>query len=74
MPRKIRQLKAELRTAGFREVRRRGKGSHTYWENDEHPGVTVTLSGQDGDDARSYQEREVAIAIRLVGERGSRES
>ena len=58
MPRKIRQLKADLRRAGFVQVPSRGKGSHTVWE---HPLVPddLTLSGHDGDDAKPYQERDV---------------
>ena len=59
MPRKIRELLRELERAGF--VNRGGKGSH---RNYEHPsGPRVTISGQEGDDAKSYQEREVRQAI-----------
>lgn len=56
MPRKIRELKAMLRKAGFRW--RPGKGSHEIWE---HPlaDKADTLSGSDGRDARRYQEAEV---------------
>ncbi|HEV7129880.1 MAG TPA: type II toxin-antitoxin system HicA family toxin, partial [Ktedonobacterales bacterium] len=61
MPRKLRQLRGELAHAGFREAPKRGKGSHTWWE---HPiGVTVNLAGQDGDDAKSYMEKQVRAAI-----------
>jgi predicted RNA binding protein YcfA (HicA-like mRNA interferase family) len=61
MPRKIRQLLADLRRAGFREVTG-GKGSHRKWR---HPitNVTAVVSGADGDDAKPYQEREVRSAI-----------
>lgn len=65
MPRKIRQLKADLRRAGF-VLTDRGKGSHEVWE---YPAVTiasVTLSGRDGADARPYQERDVRLAIESV--------
>ena len=59
MPRKVRQLIADLEEAGF--VNRGGKGSH---RNFTHPrGVRVTLSGGDGDDARHYQERDVRRAL-----------
>jgi predicted RNA binding protein YcfA (HicA-like mRNA interferase family) len=63
VPKKIRELKARLRKAGFRW--RPGKGSHTIWE---HPLAekSVTLSGQDGQDARRYQEVEVAQQIAIV--------
>lgn len=51
---------ALLAKAGF--VNRGGKGSH---RNFIHPsGARVTLSGKPGDDARRYQEREVADSIR----------
>ncbi len=59
MPRKIRQLKGDLRTAGFTLMADRGKGRHTMWEHPEAPGL---LSGQDGDDAKSDQERDVKAA------------
>ena len=59
MPRKIRELIREPERAGF--ANRGGKGSH---RNYEHPtGPRVTVSGQDGDDANPYQEREARQAI-----------
>jgi predicted RNA binding protein YcfA (HicA-like mRNA interferase family) len=59
MPRKIRQLIGELKKAGF--IDRGGKGSH---RNFMHPsGARVTLSGKEGDDAKRYQELEVATQI-----------
>ncbi|MEQ1829334.1 MAG: type II toxin-antitoxin system HicA family toxin [Pirellula sp.] len=60
MPRKIRELISDLENAGF--VNRGGKGSH---RNFTHPKVenTVTISGQLGDDAKSYQERIVRYAV-----------
>lgn len=60
MPRKIRELIADLEAAGF--ANRGGKGSH---RNFVHPHVTkpVTISGQLGDDAKQYQERAVKRAI-----------
>ena len=56
MPREIRELKADLRRAGF--VPRPGKGSHTVWE---HPLVpdSLAVSGSDGNDALPYQEKDV---------------
>jgi predicted RNA binding protein YcfA (HicA-like mRNA interferase family) len=60
MPRKIRQLIAELEKEGF--YNRGGKGSH---RNFIHPkGPRVLLSGNPGDDAKHYQEREVRQGIR----------
>ncbi|HRY51976.1 MAG TPA: type II toxin-antitoxin system HicA family toxin [Candidatus Paceibacterota bacterium] len=59
MPRKLRQLIADLDQAGF--VNRGCHGSH---RNFTHPkGVRVTLSGQAGDDAKHYQERDVRRAL-----------
>jgi hypothetical protein len=66
MPRKIRQLKADLRRAGFYERTDLGKGSHTRWFHPAAPAVTVTLSGADDDDAREYQESAVRRAIRTA--------
>jgi predicted RNA binding protein YcfA (HicA-like mRNA interferase family) len=60
MPRKIGELKADLRRAGF--TWRPGKGSHSVWEHDLIPDE-VTLSGNDGDDAKSYQEKQVRGVI-----------
>ncbi len=57
MPRKIRELKADLRQAGFEELRRRGKGNHSYWEHPAVPAARVNLAGTDGGDAQHYQER-----------------
>lgn len=61
MPRKIRDLIADLHAAGF--VNRGGKGSH---RNFVHPKVVrkVTISGNLGNDAKRYQEQEVAAAIK----------
>jgi predicted RNA binding protein YcfA (HicA-like mRNA interferase family) len=61
MPRKLRELIADLEKAGF--VNRGGNGSH---RNFAHPrGLRVTLSGQAGADARHYQEKEVRRKISL---------
>ena len=66
MPKKIRDLKAMLLKAGFRW--RPGKGSHTKWE---HPLASkpVALSGNDGRNARRYQEQEVRERIEEVRRR-----
>jgi predicted RNA binding protein YcfA (HicA-like mRNA interferase family) len=63
VPKKIRELKAMLRKAGFRW--RPGKGSHSIWE---HPLAekSVTLAGQDGQDAKRYMEAQVAEQIAIV--------
>ena len=60
MPRKIRELIADLENAGFES--RGGKGSH---RNFTHPKVAdlVSISGKLGDDAKKYQERIVKYAV-----------
>jgi len=64
MPRKVRELIADLEKAGF--VNRGGKGSH---RNFIHPsGLRLTLSGKPGDDAKRYQERDVRRAIKTAQE------
>lgn len=44
-----------------------GKGSHTKWYHPRLNGI-VTLSGQDGKDAKPYQEKDVINAIKKVKE------
>jgi predicted RNA binding protein YcfA (HicA-like mRNA interferase family) len=62
MPKKVRELKAMLRKAGFSY--RPGKGSHSVWSHLKLPGKSVTVSGNDGDDAPGYLEKQVKRAIR----------
>jgi hypothetical protein len=63
MPRKIRQLRADLGRAGYVKDSKRGKGSHTWWEHPKIPDYAVNLAGQDGDDAKPYQEKAVRDAV-----------
>jgi hypothetical protein len=53
MPRKKRQIRADLARAGF--VSRGGKGDHTVWVHPLVPGH-VSVDGKDGDDAKRYDE------------------
>ena len=62
MPRKIRELIKDLRSAGFEEIPGGGKGSHRKFVHQRYAGA-VTLSGQTGDDAKPYQESQVRQAI-----------
>jgi len=64
LPRKIRQLKADLRRAGFYEDRT--SGSHAIWKHPLIPGISANLAGSDGDDAKRYQEQEVRLAIQAA--------
>ena len=57
MPRKIRQLKADLRKAGAYQISQ--EGSHTKWQHPLVPASIVILSGHEGDDAKLYQEKHV---------------
>ena len=65
MPRKVRELRAELSKAGF--VKLPGKGSHTKWQHPLVPG-TVVVSGHDGKDAQPYQEKQVKDALQALTE------
>ena len=62
MPKKIRQLISDLKDAGFALDRQ--KGSHRQFKHGNLRGI-ITLSGGEGDDARRYQEKQVAEAIAL---------
>jgi predicted RNA binding protein YcfA (HicA-like mRNA interferase family) len=64
MPRKVRQLVGDLVRAGFLD--RGGKGSHRNFTHAK--GLRVTISGQLGDDAKPYQERDVRRALAAVNE------
>ncbi|WP_299485974.1 type II toxin-antitoxin system HicA family toxin [Acaryochloris sp. IP29b_bin.137] len=67
MPRKIRELKAQLVRTGFVYLPKRGKGSHERWK---HPllNKTLTLSGKDGDDVPHYLEKQLAKLLIELGE------
>jgi predicted RNA binding protein YcfA (HicA-like mRNA interferase family) len=62
VPRKIRQLAADLKRAKFVLLPHRGKGSHRIFKH-VASGTEVTLSGHIGDDADHYQEHDVREAI-----------
>lgn len=67
MPRKVRELVRDLLDASFREISGGGKGSHRKFTHARYPGA-VTLSGNPGDDAKPYQEKQVRQAIEEVQE------
>jgi predicted RNA binding protein YcfA (HicA-like mRNA interferase family) len=64
MPRKIRQLVADLEASGFTLVPGR-KVSHRKFRHPRFAGAVI-LSGKDGDDAHHYQETQVRNAIRAT--------
>lgn len=66
MPRKIRQLKADLRKIGAYQVSQ--EGSHTKWKHSLVSSSTLILSGHDGDAAKPYQEKAVRDLLREIAE------
>jgi predicted RNA binding protein YcfA (HicA-like mRNA interferase family) len=64
MPRKLRQLRADLKAAGA-YIATKTPGSHEKWK---HPDVAdmVELAGNDGKDAHHYQERQVKRFIEKI--------
>lgn len=67
MPKKIRELIAELEAAGFSN--RGGKGSHRNYRHAKSKAKVIVSGqpGQPGADAKPYQERKVSEAIRRTG-------
>jgi predicted RNA binding protein YcfA (HicA-like mRNA interferase family) len=65
MPRKIRQLIADLERADFSHTST--SGSHRKYRHAN--GITVIISGQSGADAHHYQEKDVRRAIAAAREK-----
>lgn len=65
MPRKICELLADYRRAGFSIQSAKGKGSHRKVTHPLLPGA-ITVPGHEGDDADHYQERDLRNALRDV--------
>ncbi|PZD70474.1 hypothetical protein C1752_12045 [Acaryochloris thomasi RCC1774] len=63
MPKKIREIKAMLKEAGF--LVRSGKGSHSNWKHPLLPDV-ITVARKDGADAPRYLERKVLKALQQL--------
>lgn len=69
MPRKLRELRAELRRAGFAIDHQ--SGSHQVWKHPLLPGSSAVIAGRDGADAKPYQEtqlRRILAALRQIEE------
>jgi hypothetical protein len=66
VPRKLRELRADLDQAGF--FLDHQTGSHQVWKHALLPGVSANLAGSDGDDAKAYQERQVRLALHRLTE------
>ncbi len=67
MPRKIRELKAQIVREGFIYLPKRGKGSHERWK---HPLIskTMTISGKDGNDVPLYLEKQLQQPLKEIAE------
>jgi hypothetical protein len=66
MPRKLRELKADLRRVGAIQVAH--EGSHTKWRHRRVPGLLIELAGSDNDHAKHYQERDLRDALHRIRE------
>jgi predicted RNA binding protein YcfA (HicA-like mRNA interferase family) len=69
MPRKLRELRAALRRAGFSIDHQ--TGSHQVWKHSRLPGASAVVAGADGADAKPYQEtqlRRILAALRATRE------
>ena len=69
MPQKYREVKRDLRKAGFIVDPRRGKGSHSWWVHAKYPDLIVELSGNDGDDVSRYHAKFARDAIAAAKQR-----
>ena len=68
MPKKVRELKAMVKKAGYILQPGRGKGSHTFWKHPLLPEEPLTIPGQDGDDAPLYLERAIQRVLKKIEE------
>lgn len=64
MPRKLRQLRADLAREGWKIDHY--TGSHQIWKHPLLPGEEVNLAGHDGADAHHYQEKDVRAAVAMA--------
>ena len=65
MPRKIRELEAELRKAGAHKVSQ--EGSHAKWKHSLVP-EGISLAGHSGKDAKAYEEKLVKTLLQKIAE------
>lgn len=61
MPRKLRQLRSDLRRGKW-SIDRQAGTSHQIWKHPLVLDLEVNLAGNDGNDAKHYQERDVREA------------
>jgi predicted RNA binding protein YcfA (HicA-like mRNA interferase family) len=67
MPKKIKELKAMLRQAGFECQRIRG--SHERWIHPNLRELPITLAGKDSQAAKPYLEKIVDVALQKLDEK-----
>jgi hypothetical protein len=70
MPRKIRELRADLRRSGMVVAKGRGRCDHEVWIHPSLPGFTLVLDDKDGDDAAPYKESDVRKALARIRRAG----
>jgi predicted RNase H-like HicB family nuclease len=68
MPRKLRELRADLRRHGASVISQ--SGSHEKWKYPLVPDHYVVLAGADGADAKPYQDKDVREMVRAIRGRG----
>ncbi len=61
MPRKLRELRRDLRRSGWEIIRQRG--SHQRWKHPLVHDLKITVAGDDGADAQGYKEEDVREAV-----------
>ena len=66
MPRKIRELRRDLRQAGWYIEHQ--TGSHQRWVHPLVHDLKITLAGADGADAKPYMEKDVREAVQRARE------
>jgi predicted RNA binding protein YcfA (HicA-like mRNA interferase family) len=71
MPKKIGELKAMLRQAGFEC--RRTRGSHERWIHEALPELPITIAGKDNQDAKPYLEKLVRAALQALKDKEQEE-
>jgi predicted RNA binding protein YcfA (HicA-like mRNA interferase family) len=62
---KIRILKSRLSKAGFFQVPKRGKGSHSIWRHPLYP-ITIVQSGKDNRNAKPYQVKTLKLVLQKI--------
>jgi predicted RNA binding protein YcfA (HicA-like mRNA interferase family) len=66
-PVKNRILKSRLSKAGFLQLSKRGKGSHSVWQHPCYP-IAFIQSGKDNRDAKPYQVKTLKLVLQTIAE------